>query len=42
MPTIPHTADGILIDPPVSDPVAPGIIPDATATPEPLLDPPGI
>src|SRR5689334_14167472 len=40
-PTTPHKADGILIDPPVSDPIATGTSPAATATADPLLEPPG-
>ena len=39
-PKVPHIADGIRIDPPVSDPSASGVIPAATAAPEPPLDPP--
>jgi hypothetical protein len=38
---MPQSAAGILTDPPVSVPSAIGTRPAATATPEPLLDPPG-
>ena len=41
-PVIPQWAAGSRIDPPVSDPIAAGAIPVATATADPLLDPPGI
>src|SRR5664279_4105631 len=40
-PTVPQKAAGIRIEPPVSVPIAIGIIPAATAAPEPPLDPPG-
>src|SRR3954452_2562664 len=40
MPEIPHSAEGLLIEPPVSDPIAPSTIPDATAAPEPDDEPP--
>src|SRR6185503_12574225 len=39
-PTIPHSAAGIRIEPPVSEPVAAIAAPAATAPPEPPLDPP--
>ena len=38
---IPQYEAGRTSDPPVCVPIAPGHIPDATATAEPLLDPPG-
>ena len=38
----PQSAAGWRIDPPVSEPSATGVIPDATATAEPPLDPPGV
>ena len=41
-PTIPLSEAGILTEPPVSVPIAKAAKPDATATAEPLLDPPGI
>ena len=41
-PTIPLSDAGILTDPPVSVPIANAAKPEATATAEPLLDPPGI
>src|SRR5438128_9636412 len=40
-PTMPQQAAGPRIDPPVSEPVAPGHMNAATAAPEPPLDPPG-
>ena len=40
-PVTPHKAEGIRTEPPVSLPSAIGAIPAATATPDPLLDPPG-
>src|SRR5687767_15780125 len=40
-PTMPQRLAGILTDPPVSLPSAAGARPAATATPEPLLEPPG-
>src|SRR5262245_26082389 len=40
-PTVPHRAAGMRTEPPVSLPRAMGTIPAATATPEPLLEPPG-
>jgi hypothetical protein len=40
-PTIPHSAAGCRIEPPVSVPIAHGAAPDATAAAEPPLDPPG-
>ena len=40
-PTVPQSAAGIRTDPPVSVPRAIGTRPAATATPEPLLEPPG-
>ena len=39
MPAMPHNAAGPRIDPPVSDPVPPRIIPAATAAPVPEDDP---
>src|SRR5579859_2788354 len=39
-PTTPHSAAGILIDPPVSDPTAQSHIPAATATADPPDEPP--
>src|SRR5436853_3687882 len=42
MPTIPQSAAGCRIDPPVSEPSASGVSAAATATAEPPLDPPGI
>ena len=41
-PAVPQQAEGTLIDPPVSDPSATSASPVATATAEPLDDPPGI
>ena len=41
-PAMPVKDAGILTDHPVSVPIANGTKPDATATAEPLLDPPGI
>ena len=41
-PIIPFNAAGILTEPPVSVPIAKAANPDATATAEPLLEPPGI
>src|SRR6201985_1282728 len=38
----PHHQDGNRTAPPVSVPIAQGAKPAATATPEPLLDPPGV
>src|SRR5665811_2375203 len=40
-PTMPHKLAGMRTEPPVSLPIAAGARPAATATPEPLLDPPG-
>src|SRR5918992_4237949 len=40
-PTIPHSAAGCLIEPPVSEPSAHGAMPAATAAAEPPPDPPG-
>ena len=40
-PTVPLRAAGMRTEPPVSVPMAMGAIPEATATPEPLLEPPG-
>src|SRR5947208_16985393 len=40
-PTIPHSAAGCLIDPPVSEPSAQGASPAATAAAEPPPEPPG-
>ena len=42
MPTTPQSAAGWRIDPPVSEPRASGVMPAATATADPPLDPPGI
>src|SRR5437763_5082445 len=39
---MPHIAAGWRIDPPVSEPRESGVMPAATATAEPPLDPPGI
>src|SRR5580658_10823420 len=39
MPASPHNAAGPRIEPPVSDPVPPRIMPDATAAPVPDDDP---
>ncbi len=41
-PTIPHHAAGSLTEPPVSVPIATGASPAATATAEPLDEPPGV
>src|SRR5262245_51270917 len=41
-PTVPHQAAGSRTDPPVSVPMAIGARPAATATPEPLDEPPGV
>ena len=41
-PTRPHSAAGILTEPPVSVPIAAGTMPEATAAPAPPLLPPGI
>ena len=41
-PTMPHHAAGRRTEPPVSVPMAAGARPAATATPEPLDDPPGV
>ena len=41
-PTIPLSEAGILTEPPVSVPIAKAAKPEATATAEPLLEPPGI
>ncbi len=41
-PTIPHSAAGIRIDPPVSVPTDANAIPVATAAADPPLDPPEI
>ena len=41
-PTIPHHPAGNRTDPPVSVPMATGTRPAATATPEPLDEPPGV
>ena len=41
-PTTPHHAAGSRTEPPVSVPIATGARPAATATPEPLEDPPGV
>ena len=41
-PLRPHHEAGSRTDPPVSVPIAQGANPAATATPEPLLDPPGV
>ena len=40
-PTIPQKAAGKRTEPPVSVPIAQGTIPEATAAPEPLDEPPG-
>ena len=40
-PTIPQKDDGILIEPPMSEPVASVVDPAASEAPEPPLDPPG-
>ena len=41
-PVRPHHEAGSRTEPPVSVPIAHGAKPAATATPEPLLDPPGV
>ena len=41
-PTMPFQAAGIRTEPPVSVPMATGARPAATATPEPLDEPPGV
>jgi len=41
-PVRPHHDAGNRTEPPVSVPIAQGVNPAATATPEPLLDPPGV
>src|SRR5215472_686759 len=41
-PMRPHQEAGNRTEPPVSVPIAHGTKPAATATPEPLLDPPGV
>ena len=41
-PTMPHSAAGMRTDPPVSEPIPPGAMRAATATPVPPLDAPGI
>src|SRR2546422_6689036 len=41
-PTTPHHAAGRRTEPPVSVPMATGAMPEATATPEPLDEPPGV
>src|SRR5437763_16422263 len=41
-PARPHHEAGNRTEPPVSVPIAHGAMPEATATPEPLLDPPGV
>ena len=41
-PVIPHQDAGKRTEPPVSVPTAHGTSPAATATPEPLLEPPGV
>ena len=41
-PTTPHHAAGSRTEPPVSVPMATGASPAATATPEPLEEPPGV
>ena len=41
-PVMPHQEAGSRTEPPVSVPIAQGASPAATATPEPLLDPPGV
>ena len=40
-PTFPHSADGCLIEPPVSEPSAHGASPADTAAAEPPPEPPG-
>ena len=39
MPAMPHSAAGPRIEPPVSEPVPPRIMPDATAAPVPEKNP---
>src|SRR3989449_4940561 len=39
-PVMPQYADGVRIDPDVSEPMANGVSPAATAMPDPLEDPP--
>src|SRR2546430_16707109 len=41
-PTMPHHEAGRRTEPPVSVPIAAGASPAATATPEPLDEPPGV
>ncbi len=41
-PKTPQNAAGMRTEPPVSEPIAKPLIPAATATAGPLLDPPGI
>ena len=41
-PTHPHHEAGRRTEPPVSEPSAAGTMPVATATPEPLEEPPGV
>ncbi len=41
-PTTPQNAAGWRIDPPVSEPSETGTMPEATATADPPLDPPGV
>ena len=41
-PVSPQNDDGSRTDPPVSVPIAHGAIRAATATPDPLLEPPGV
>ena len=41
MPVMPHNDAGLRIEPPVSVPSAAGTRPAASATPEPLDEPPG-
>ena len=41
-PDKPQNEAGNLMDPPVSVPKAQGAMPEATATADPLLDPPGV
>ncbi len=40
-PTTPQNEDGILIEPPMSEPVASAAVPAASAAADPPLDPPG-
>src|SRR5438045_3220251 len=42
MPTTEAADDGLVMDEPVSSAVASAAIPEATATPDPPLDPPGV